>query len=383
MLGSRIEQPKERTAMKSLVLIGGGHAHMITLSKLDTFISKGYRVTVIQPADYHYYSGMGPGMLGGTYEPDDIRFATKILVESKGGRFVKAHASRIDPEKRIVSLQESDEEIKYDVLSCNAGSYVPKNIVEGDSDNVFTAKPIEELNRAKETILRKLRDGPISIAVLGGGPAAAEIAGNIHQLCKEKALHQAHIRLFSGTGLMSKVAPRVRKLVRKLLVRKGIEIIEKGYVEKVANGKIIVENDTSYTADIIFPALGVKPSKIFCQSALDTGPEGGLKVNSFLQSTSHTNVFGGGDCIYYADQPLNKVGVYAVRQNLVLYNNLMAALEGKPLEKFSPGGDYLLIYNLGDGEGVFSKSFLTFSGKIAFFIKDHIDRKFIKLFQVL
>jgi hypothetical protein len=42
-----------------------------------------------------------------------------------------------------------------------------------------------------------------------------------------------------------------------------------------------------------------------------------------------------------------------------------------------------LIYNLGDGEGVFSKSFLTFSGKIAFFIKDHIDRKFIKLFQVL
>ena len=369
--------------MKSLVLIGGGHAHMITLSKLDTFISKGYQVTVIQPSNYHYYSGMGPGMLGGTYEPDDIRFATKILVESKGGRFIKAHASRIDPEEQVVHLVESDEKIKYDVLSCNAGSYVPKDIIEGDGENVFTAKPIEELNRAKETILGKLIDGPISIAVLGGGPAAIEIAGNIHQLCKEKALHQPHIRLFSGPGLMSKGSARVQKLVRKLLVRKGIEIIEKGYVEKVADGKITVENDTTYTADIIFPAIGVKPSKIFSKSGLDIGPDGGLKVNSFLQSTSHANIFGGGDCIYYADQPLDKVGVYAVRQNLVLYNNVMAALGGEPLEKFSPGGDYLLIYNLGDGEGVLSKWSVTFSGKIAFTIKDYIDRKFITSFQDL
>jgi NADH dehydrogenase FAD-containing subunit len=365
--------------MKSLVLIGGGHAHMITLSKLESFISKGYQVTVIQPSDYHYYSGMGPGMLGGTYAPDDIRFATKTLVESKGGRFVKAHASRIDPEQQMVYLEESDEKIKYDVLSCNAGSYVPKNIVTGRGNNVFTAKPIEELNRAKETILEKLNEGPISIAVIGGGPAAAEIAGNIHQLCKQKALHQPHIQLFSGHGLMSKGSARVQKLVRKLLVRKGIEIIEKGYVKKLADGTITVENDITYRADIIFPAIGVKPSEIFSKSGLDVGPDGGLKVNSFLQSTSHVNIFGGGDCIYYADQPLDKVGVYAVRQNLVLYHNLMAALEEKRLEKFSPGGDYLLIYNLGDGEGVLSKWSFTFSGKLAFIIKDYIDRKFIKL----
>jgi NADH dehydrogenase FAD-containing subunit len=367
--------------MKRLVLIGGGHAHMVTLSKLESFISRGYQVTVIQPSNHHYYSGMGPGMLGGTYEPEDIRFATKQLVESKGGRFVKAHASVIDSKEQVVHLVESDEKIKYDVLSCNAGSYVPKDIVEGAGDNVFSAKPIEELNRAKETILKKLSDGPISIAVIGGGPAAVEIAGNIHQLCKKKALHQPQIRLFSGPELMSNGPLRVQKLIRKLLLRKGIEIIAKGYVERVVDGKIVVKNDTTYTADIIFPAIGVKPSKIFSKSGLDIGPDGGLKVNSFLQSTRHANIFGGGDCIYYADQPLGKVGVYAVRQNLVLYNNLMAALEEKPLERFSPGGNYLLIYNLGEGEGVLSKWSFTFSGKIAFIIKDYIDRKFIKVFH--
>ena len=367
--------------MKSLVLIGGGHAHMITLSKLESFISKGYQVTVIQPSDYHYYSGMGPGMLGGTYKPDDIRFATKKLVESKGGRFIKAHASHIDPVAKLVHLVESDEKIHYDVLSCNAGSFVPKDIVQGSRDNVFTSKPIEELDRARETILEKLKHGPISIAVLGGGPAAVELAGNIHQLCKANELYKPTIQLFSGPGLMSKGSTRVQKLIRKVLTRKGIEIIDKGYIKKVADGQIVIENDETYHADIIFPAIGVKPSKIFAKSRLDIGPDGGLKVNSFLQSTSHDTIFGGGDCIYYADKPLDKVGVYAVRQNLVLYNNLMAALDGTALETFNPDGDYLLIYNLGDGEGVFSKWSITFSGKIAFMIKDYIDRKFIRLFQ--
>jgi len=57
---------------KHLVLVGGGHAHMVTLANIGRFVEKGYRVTVIGPSEYHYYSGMGPGMLGGTYSPDQI-----------------------------------------------------------------------------------------------------------------------------------------------------------------------------------------------------------------------------------------------------------------------------------------------------------------------
>ena len=51
---------------KHLVLVGGGHAHMMTLANINAFVAKGHRVTVIGPSEHHYYSGMGPGMLGGT-----------------------------------------------------------------------------------------------------------------------------------------------------------------------------------------------------------------------------------------------------------------------------------------------------------------------------
>ena len=367
--------------MKQLVLIGGGHAHMITLSRLDIFVSKGYQVTVIQPSDFHYYSGMGPGMLGGTYDPDDIRFATKRSVERKGGRFVKAHASHFDPALQVVYLTESQEQIHYDVLSCNAGSFVPRDIVEGDGASVFTSKPIEELYRAQKTILERSNQEALSIAVIGSGPAAVEIAGNIQQLCKRHAVHQPRILLFCGQSLMRGRPARVQKLVRRLLMRKGIEILEEGYVRKIAGEEITLEDGRCYRAEIIFPAIGVQPSEIFSRSGVDTGPDGGLRVNACLQSTSHPNIFGGGDCIYFSDKPLDKVGVYAVRQNKILFENLLAALEETPLQTFAPGGEYLLIYNLGDGDGVMSKWALTISGKIAFRLKDYIDRKFIDTFR--
>jgi len=93
-------------------------------------------------------------------------------------------------------------------------------------------------------------------------------------------------------------------------------------------------------------------------------------------------MFGGGDCIYFQPQPLDKVGVFAVRQNPILLANLMAALEGRSLKPFEPGGAYLLIFNMGDGRGIFWKKNLIFDGRLAFWLKDYIDRRFMRKFQI-
>jgi NADH dehydrogenase FAD-containing subunit len=104
-------------------------------------------------------------------------------------------------------------------------------------------------------------------------------------------------------------------------------------------------------------------------------------VNAYLQCTEHPEIFGDGDCIYFQDHPLDKVGVYAVRENPVIYHNLMARLEGAALRVFDPGGDYLLIFNMGDGNGIFMKRRIIFQDKLAFKIKDYIDIKFMRKFQ--
>lgn len=133
---------------KHLVLAGGGHAHMVTMANIGEFRELGHRVTVIGPSDHHYYSGMGPGMLGATYEPDDIRFATRQKVEEQGGVFIRDAIAGLDPSGRKLHL-ESGRVVEYDVVSFNTGSSVDLPEIVGDPSAIYTVKPIERLYEAR------------------------------------------------------------------------------------------------------------------------------------------------------------------------------------------------------------------------------------------
>ncbi|MFZ0134400.1 MAG: FAD-dependent oxidoreductase [Desulfobacterales bacterium] len=367
---------------KQLVLAGGGHAHMMTLAHLDRFVSKGHRVTVVQPSEYHYYSGMGPGMLGKTYRPDEIRFATRHVVEKKGGTFVLGKIARVDPKENRVWM-ESGESLPFDVISFNVGSQVPRDRITGNGADIFAVKPIEKLLEAQRRILELVRQKKIAIGIIGGGPSAVEISGNIWRLVRGAANHRPAIVIYTKKTLMPGHPRRIRAKAHASLTARGIEVREQSDVAEIATGRIRLASGREEAADVVFVAVGVKPSPVFQASGLPTGPDGGLLVNRYLQSTAHPNMFGGGDCICFEERPLDKVGVYAVRQNPVLLHNLMAALEGGALQPFDPGGDYLLIFNLGDGTGIFRKKWLLFGGRPAFLVKDYIDRKFMREFQAL
>lgn len=367
---------------KHLVLVGGGHAHMVTLANIHAFIGKGHRVTVIGPSDYHYYSGMGPGMLGGTYTPEEIRFRTRHVVEKQGGIFVNGKAVRVEPAKKQVIL-ESGDAVSYDVVSFNAGSHVPESIISGKPDDIYFVKPIERLMEAGKRILELTRGTKTAVGIVGGGPSSAEVAGNIWQLVNRAGHEMPDIRIFAGNRFMPRFPEVVRQKVMKSIRSRGIEIIEQGYVDQVKTGEIRLASGRTWDAGLIFMALGVQPSSMFESSGIPVGPDRGMLVNRYLQSVAFPEFFGGGDCIHFQEKPLDKVGVYAVRENPVLFKNLMAFMEGQPLTPFDPGGDYLLIFNLGNREGVLKKRWLTFGGSLAFKIKDYIDRKFMTEFQAI
>jgi NADH dehydrogenase FAD-containing subunit len=367
---------------KHLVLAGGGHAHMVTLSNLERFIEKGCRVTLIQPSEHHYYSGMGPGMLGKTYAPEEIRFATRRVVEKMGGTFVQDRIVKIDADAGCVQL-ESGEAVPYDVISCNVGSQVPQDMIQGGLDDVYPVKPIERLLEAQQRILEIASRREPVVGIVGGGPSAVEIAGNVWRLTRGPGLHPARISIFAKTAVMPHHPEGVRAKALASLKRRGIETVENCDVREIRTGRVTAASRKPHALDIIFVAIGVKPNPVFRDSGIPAGPDGGLLVNRYLQSTAYPNMFGGGDCVYFQEAPLDKVGVYAVRQNAVICRNLMAALEGRALQAFDPGGDYLLIFNLGDGTGIFYKRPILFGGRMAFVIKDYIDRKFMRRFHAL
>jgi selenide,water dikinase len=88
-----------------------------------------------------------------------------------------------------------------------------------------------------------------------------------------------------------------------------------------------------------------------------------------------------GDCGTFIDFPETpKAGVYAVRQGPFVTHNLVAWLDGLPLRRDRPQGDFLTLMNLGDGSAVGGKWGWSFQGKWVMKWKDRIDREFMGRF---
>ena len=365
---------------KHLVLVGGGHAHMTVMRNLRDYTERGHRVTLIGPAPYHYYSGMGPGLLSGLYRPQEVRFHVKKMVEDRGATFVQDRVTRIDGDRKSLILK-SGNEINYDVISCNTGSYVPADSSSLAGANVFTVKPIENLIQVRQMIKAGRSGAALRVAVIGGGAAALELAGNLWRIIQVRGV-SASIAVLAGRNFLSSMPPKARRYARKSLTARNIEIVEGAHVSRLMDSCAVMEDDREFSFDLALVAWGIRPSRLFRDSGLPTGKDGGLLVNAHLQSVAYPQIFGGGDCISFEKRPLDKVGVYAVRQNPVLYANLLAALEDDKMQAFQPQGTYLLIYNLGNGTGIYYRGSRVWKGRLIFYLKDYIDRRFMRKFQV-
>ncbi len=365
---------------KHLVMVGAGHAHLTILKNLEHIVKNGDTVTVISPDNYQYYSGMGPGMLAGRYRPQDVRFDVKKMTVDRGGTFIKSRVVKIKPSQKLLMLS-SDQTIPYDVASFNTGSMVALNSKQFMGPNVFSAKPIENLLAARKQILEHRADLPVSVTVVGGGPTGLELAANVRQLIVGHK-KTADIHLIAGKKLLGNFPLKARKLALRFLAAKKITVIESAMAASFDSQYVTLSDGRRILSELVLLATGVRPSSIYRDSGLQTDNYDGLLVNDYLQAIDYPNIFGGGDCIGLRSQQLAKVGVYAVRQNPILWHNVMAKMKGGPLAKFVPQKAVMLIFNLGDGTGLFCRKSVVWRGRLAFKLKNTIDTKFMRRFQL-
>ncbi len=365
---------------KHLVLVGAGHAHMMAMLQLADFVTRGHRVTVVSTAPFHYYSGMGPGLLSGLYRPEETRFHVARMVEDRGGTFVVGQVARVDPTRRRLTL-DGGGAIDYDVASFNTGSDIPVDRLSGVHANAFPVKPIDRLHEAQLRVRALLDGGRPRLLVVGGGAAGVELAGNLRRLVDDHG-GEAEITLATGQEILAPFPERFRRRARASLESRSVRILEGVSVTGLDGGTARLADGRTLPHDVAVLALGVRPSRVFADSGLPVGPDGGLLVDARLRSVAHPELFAGGDCLSFQPGPLAKVGVYAVRENPILLHNLLAALEGGEMRAFEPQQRFLLILNLGNGRGLLHWRGWIWEGRLAFRFKDAIDRAFMRRFQV-
>jgi NADH dehydrogenase FAD-containing subunit len=375
------ERPSERTGAKPkrVVLLGAGHAHLYTIKRAAEFARRGFEFILVAP-DMFWYSGLATGMLGGMYPPSLDRVDVSAMAAKGGGRFVCDKAVRIDSAAQTIHL-EHNPPLTYDAVSLNLGSEIPNNIP--GAETAYAVKPIRKLWELHEDLERRLRaaapSSPVRMVIAGGGATACELAGNAKRLA-EMMGKPIDLTLVTRDGILKQFpAASVQTAVRGLEQR-GVRF-KNGAVEKVESGDAVTADGARVAFDVFVNATGLKPSPLIRTSGLPVDDDGALIVDEHLRSAADGRVHGGGDCIVLRDRKLAKVGVYAVRQAPIIFENLLASLTGGTPRRFEPQRHYLLILNMGDGRGLATRGKFHWHGRLAFRLKDWIDRRFLAQYQ--
>jgi NADH dehydrogenase FAD-containing subunit len=366
------------------VLLGAGHAHLFTLKRAAAFVRRGVELALVAP-EVFWYSGLATGVLAGIYPPALDQIDVGALVVKGGGRFIRARATAIDVAARAVSL-DTGPSLSYDVLSCNLGSEVPLDAIPGAAAHGIAAKPVRNLWEMRQAL--EARVGPaaprqaLRVVIVGGGATGCEIAANIQHLVAARG-GQAHITVLArGDRLLGDLPRGAAEKMARILGRRGVRLALRSPVVRVDSQAVTTADGQQVPYDFLVHATGLTPPALLRATGLPTSADGALLVDPFLRSVADPRVFGGGDCVALQGRELARVGVYAVREAPILCHNLLATLQGRPLRRFRPQRRFLLILNLGDGTGLLTWGPFSWHGRLAFWIKDRIDRAFLRAYQM-
>jgi len=369
--------------MKSrhVVLVGGGHAHALVLAQLQKSPIPGARFTVIDPGSHAPYTGMLPGYVAGHYTRDQLYIDIQSLCAGGEVTFIQDRVVSANSNESYLVL-ESGERIDYDYVSYDVGIHSNMSFITGFSQYAVPVKPLGGFAETWSVFLKKYREEkvPVHISMIGGGVAGVEMALAIEYALNGSQGGNSHVTIYDHGVLLSSVGSTTRHYLKTILNKRNISAVENTDITEIHADYITLNNQTKTMTDLVVGAAGARPHEWLENIGLDTH-DGFIIVSDTLQSTSHANIFAVGDCAYFVSFPLQKAGVYAVRQAPILYNNISALIEERQLQSYVPQHDYIKLISLGEKKAVLDKWGLCFRGKLFWRLKNYIDKKFMMQFM--
>jgi selenide,water dikinase len=223
------------------------------------------------------------------------------------------------------------------------------------------------------------------VVVVGAGAGGVEIAFALAARLRSGSGRRVDVLLLeSGPRVLPGYAAGAALRVETAAAARAVTIRCEATVSRVEAHAVHLAGGERIAADAIVWVAGAAALPLFAGSGLETDAAGFVRIRPTLQCRGRDDVFAVGDCAAWTAGPaLAKAGVYAVRQGPVLAHNLMARARGGRLAPYRPQRDFLSLLNLGDGRAIGTKWGVTAEGTSLFSLKDWIDRRFVRRFQVL
>jgi selenide,water dikinase len=369
-----------------VVLLGIGHtnAHVLRMWKMHPIAET--RLTCISNYSIASYSGMLPGVLSGQYRPEQMEIDLVRLCASASARLIVDPVTGLDLDRREI-LFDSRAPVPFDVLSIGIGSVPTRAGVESLDDTILAIKPMQtflsRLEERLEDVHRQRPEKPLRITIVGAGAGGIEIA-----LCLParivRTLGDVSFELTIVNGrdeVTSGATTKTTLKSRRALEASGVRLVLGRRVVRVEAGAVSLDNGEQFEADIVLWATSATAPPLLERLDLPKDEKGFLLTDPTLRSTRDVPVFAVGDTGTIANSPTPKAGVYAVRQGMILWENIQRMLQGYPLEEYQPQSNFLKLFNSGDGRAIGEYKGVSFHTGWAWKLKNAIDTKFMAKYQ--
>jgi pyridine nucleotide-disulfide oxidoreductase family protein len=362
--------------MKKLVLVGGGHAHVYVLAALAARAFADTEVTLVTPYARQIYSGMLPGWIAGHYALENCVQPLATLAHKAGVRLLQTSCSALDLAARQVHCANG-ESLAFDAVSIDSGPVIAVDRLPGAAGQALAIRPIEAFVAAWPGLLERARQGRFTLAIVGDGAAAIELAFAMQARFAAEGLADCRLAVF---GSEPQPLPGLPWLLRRrtagLLAAKGIAYRGGQRVAALQARQLELADGSRHAADAVLLATGAAAPDWPAAAGLAVDDGGFIQVGVSLQSVSHPFVFAAGDIAAYAEaRP--KSGVFAVRAGPPLAANLQAWCEGTPLQPWRPQRRALYLLSTGDGRALAAWGPFSAAGAWVWRWKDRIDRGFV------
>lgn len=323
--------------MKDILILGAGTAGTMMANKLNHALdSEEWRITIVDQYRTHYYQ---PGFLFipfGIYNKQDV-IKPKSNFFPVGVKVIYEPIDLIKAEENKVLL-ESGRVLNYDYLIVSTGTETRPDETPGLKENLWYKNIFDFYTIEGALALQKYFknwEGGKLVMCIAELPYKCPVAP-IEFVCLAEAF-------FAKKGMRDKVEityvtpmsgaftkPVATKMLSELLKDKNIEVVPDFYLERVDNeNKKIISYDGR---EIEFDVLTIVPvnlgSEMIARSGIGDDMNFVLTNKFTLRSDLHENIFVLGDA---ANIPTSKAGSVAHFASEILLENLMSAMEGRPL----------------------------------------------------
>jgi NADH dehydrogenase len=350
---------------KRILILGGGFGGVYAALRLEKLLAgklakREAEITLVSRDNFFLFTPMLHEVAASDLEITNIVNPLRKLLQHT--QVVVGQATRIDLPNQRVSIQRGSknksDELIYDHLVLALGSHTNYFNLPGLEEFSVAMKTLPDAVQLRAQIIQHLEDANsecilndrrslLTFVVAGGGFAGVETVASINDFVREALKFYPNLKeemlrvvlVHPGAVILPELGEELGRYAQTVLARQGVEILLNTRVTGMSEKQVTLGGADPLPASTLVWTAGTIPNLLL--SDLPCARERNrVVVNQFLHVPEWPSVWAIGDCAHVPDRGNPgkchpPTAQHAIREGMLVADNIAASLSSRPLKAFS------------------------------------------------